>query len=92
MRRVCAANPNTVVVLSNGAPVLMPWIEEVGALVECYLGGQAGGAALADVLFGHVNPCGKLAETFPLAQHHICLLYTSPSPRDRQKSRMPSSA
>ena len=85
VHRVCAANPNTVVVLSNGAPVLMPWIEEVGALVECYLGGQAGGAALADVLFGHVNPCGKLAETFPLAQHHIAADANFPgSPRQVQ--------
>ena len=71
VRRVSAANPNTVVVLSNGSPVLMPWLDRVPALVEGYLGGQAGGAALADVLFGDVNPCGKLAETFPLAQKDI---------------------
>ena len=71
VRRVCAANPNTVVVLSNGAPVLMPWLDQVPALLEGYLGGQAGGLALADVLFGDVNPCGKLAETFPLAQKDV---------------------
>ena len=71
VRRVCAANPNTVVVLSNGAPVLMPWLDQAPALLECYLGGQAGGTALADVLFGQVNPCGKLAESFPLAQNDV---------------------
>ncbi|MCB1685321.1 MAG: glycoside hydrolase family 3 C-terminal domain-containing protein [Pseudomonadales bacterium] len=64
---VCAANPNTVVVLSNGAPVAMPWVNAPKAIVEGYLGGQAGGGAIADVVFGVVNPSGKLAETFPLA-------------------------
>ena len=68
---VCAANPNTVVVLSNGAPVEMPWVEAPAAIVEGYLGGQAGGAAVADILFGIVNPGGKLAETFPLRQSDV---------------------
>ena len=68
---VCAANPNTVVVLSNGAPVEMPWVAAPAAIVEGYLGGQAGGAAVADVLFGIVNPGGKLAETFPLRQSDV---------------------
>lgn len=60
-------NPNVVVVLSNGSPVCMPWAEQVPGIVEAYLSGQAGGGAMADVLFGKVNPSGKLAETFPLA-------------------------
>lgn len=64
--RVAEANPNTVVVLSNGAPVEMPWISEVKAVLEGYLGGQGCGGAAADVLFGMVNPSGKLAETFAL--------------------------
>lgn len=64
IRRVAAVNPRTIVVLSNGAPVEMPWIGEVKAVLEGYLGGQAGGGATADVLFGMVNPSGKLAETF----------------------------
>ena len=68
IRRVCAANPHTVVVLTNGAPVEMPWAEQPGAILECYLAGQAGGGAVADLLFGSANPCGKLAETFPLRQ------------------------
>jgi beta-glucosidase len=65
--RVMAANPRTVVVLSNGGVVLTtPWDLEVPALVEGWLGGQAGGGAVADVLFGLVNPSGRLAETIPL--------------------------
>ena len=55
-----------VVVLQNGAPVELPFVDQVGALLETYLGGQAGGSAVARVLFGEVNPSGKLAETFPL--------------------------
>lgn len=65
---VCEANPRTVVVLSNGAPVEMPWVERPAAILETYLGGQAGGTALADVLFGDVEPGGRLPETFPIAQ------------------------
>ncbi len=60
--RVC---PRVVVVLANGSPVEMPWIEQVPAILEGYLPGQAGGGAMADVLFGTINPSGKLAETFP---------------------------
>ena len=68
---VCAANPNTAVVLANGAPVEMPWVDKPKAILEGYLGGQAGGAALADLLFGRANPSGKLAETFPLRQADV---------------------
>ncbi|MFA6507098.1 MAG: glycoside hydrolase family 3 C-terminal domain-containing protein [Treponemataceae bacterium] len=64
---VAAAQPNTVVVLSNGAPIEMPWLSSVKAVLEGYLGGQASGGAIADILFGEANPCGKLAETFPAA-------------------------
>ena len=63
---VAEANPNTVVVLHNGAPVEMPWIGKVKAVLEAYLGGQAVGEAAVRVLFGDANPCGKLPETFPL--------------------------
>lgn len=55
-----------VVVLLNGSPVEMPWLSDVEALVEGYLGGQAGAGGLADILTGKVNPSGKLAETFPI--------------------------
>jgi len=55
-----------VVALSNGAPVEMPWIDQVSAVLECHLGGQAGGAALADIVTGVTEPGGRLAETFPV--------------------------
>ncbi len=57
---------NVVVVLSNGSPVAMPWIDGVDAILEGYLGGQAGAGAIVDILMGDVNPSGKLAETFPV--------------------------
>ena len=63
---VAGVNPNVVVVLSNGSPVEMPWEDRVKGILEGYLGGQAGGGAIADILTGRVNPSGKLAETFPL--------------------------
>lgn len=62
---VAAVSPKTVVVLSNGSPVEMPWLGKVDAVIEGYLGGQAWGGAMADILTGRVNPGGKLAETFP---------------------------
>ena len=71
IRAVCAANPKTIVVLANGAPVTMPWLEEAASVLEGYLGGQAGGGGIAQVLLGHQNPCGKLAETFPLALNDV---------------------
>ena len=67
IERVAAANPRTVVVLSNGAVVrTSPWDSSVPGLVEAWLLGQAGGSAITDVLFGRVNPSGRLAETIPL--------------------------
>lgn len=62
---VIDANPNTVVVLSNGGVVALPFAERVPAILEGWLLGQAGGAATADVLFGAVNPSAKLTETIP---------------------------
>ncbi|MCR2783448.1 glycoside hydrolase family 3 C-terminal domain-containing protein [Microbacterium sp. zg.B96] len=63
---VVAANPRTVVVLSHGGVVALPFRDQVPAIVEAWLLGQAGGGATADVLFGVVNPSGKLTETIPL--------------------------
>ncbi|MCR4895598.1 MAG: glycoside hydrolase family 3 C-terminal domain-containing protein [Lachnospiraceae bacterium] len=63
---VAAAQPNTVVVLSNGSPVTMPWIRNVKAVLEMYLGGETVGEATANLLFGRANPCGRLPETFPM--------------------------
>ncbi|OBA91930.1 glycosyl hydrolase [Mycobacteriaceae bacterium 1482268.1] len=62
---VVEANPKTVVVVSNGGVVALPFAESVPAIVEGWLLGQAGGGAIADVLFGDVNPSGKLTETIP---------------------------
>ncbi len=67
IKAVAQVQPHTVVVLNNGAPVAMSaWIDDVDAVLESWMMGQAGGEAIADVLFGRVNPCGKLAETLPL--------------------------
>ncbi|HBX69327.1 MAG TPA: glycosyl hydrolase, partial [Chloroflexi bacterium] len=59
-------NPHTVIVLNTGAPVHMPWIEHVPAMIQAWFGGQEMGNAIADVLFGLVNPSGKLPTTFPV--------------------------
>ena len=65
VREICAVNPNVAVVLHNGSPVEMPWIDQPKAVIEAYLGGQAIGAAVKDIIFGDVNPSGRLAESFP---------------------------
>ncbi len=65
--KIAEANPNTVVVLVGGAPVEMPWLSQVKAVLNMYLAGQAGGLAAAELLMGIVNPSGKLAESYPLA-------------------------
>ena len=62
---VIGAQPKTVVVLTNGSAVEMPWLAKARAVVEGWLTGQAGGAAMADVLTGKINPSGKLSESFP---------------------------
>ena len=63
---ITKVQPNTIVVLHNGAAVEMPWVNEVKGLIEAYLGGQAVGQAIVNILYGMVNPSGKLAETFPI--------------------------
>lgn len=63
---LAAVQPNLVVVLCNGAPIEMPWLDQTKGVLEAYLGGQALGGAVADLLFGDANPSGKLAETFPV--------------------------
>jgi beta-glucosidase len=66
IERLAQVHEKVVVVLSNGSPVEMPWASKVSAILEGYLGGQAGAGAIADILVGNVNPSGKLAETFPI--------------------------
>ena len=61
---VAAANPNTIVVLENGGPVSMPWAPNVKAILESWYPGIGGGQAIANILFGRVNPSGKLPVTF----------------------------
>jgi beta-glucosidase len=65
VRRVAAANPRTVVVVNSGAPVLMPWTQEVAAVLLTWFGGQEFGHALADVLLGDAEPGGRLPTTWP---------------------------
>lgn len=67
IRRVSEVNPKVAVVLCNGAPVVMPFLEQADAVLEAYLGGESGARAIAELLFGKANPSGKLAETFPRA-------------------------
>ena len=66
IEEVCKVNPNTVVVLFNGSPITMPWIDLPKAILEAYLPGESVGEAITDVLFGDVCPSGHLSETFPL--------------------------
>ena len=66
IEEILEVQKDVIVVLHNGSPVLMPWKDKVKGIIEAYLGGQAVGKATVNVLFGQVNPSGRLAETFPL--------------------------
>jgi beta-glucosidase len=70
IEEITKVQENVIVVLSNGSPVEMPWINSVKGVLEAYLGGQSVGSAIANLLFGKANPCGKLAETFPVHLSH----------------------
>lgn len=63
---VSRVNDNVIVVLEGGSPVEMPWADDVKAILNAYLGGQSVAPAIVDVLTGKANPCGKLAETYPI--------------------------
>ena len=71
LQAVAAVNPKIVVVLYSGSVVETPWLDNCQALLYAALGGQAGAGAVANALTGKVNPCGKLAETWPLAYADI---------------------
>ncbi|MET3663623.1 beta-glucosidase [Caulobacter sp. 1776] len=77
---VAAANPNTVVVLNTGAPVLMPWIDRVKAVLQMWYPGQRGGQATADLLAGRANPSGRLPVTFPATDNQTAVAQPERSP------------
>lgn len=66
IEQLCQTGKPVIVVLHNGSPVEMPWNAQVHGIIEAYLGGEGVGEAVMDILYGKANPCGKLAETFPL--------------------------
>jgi beta-glucosidase len=68
---VAAANPHTIVVLETGGPALMPWIDKVPGVVEAWYAGNGGAVALAHILFGDVNPSGRLPITFPVSESQL---------------------
>jgi beta-glucosidase len=78
VRRVAAANPRTIVVVNAGSPVLMPWLDEVPAVLLAWFPGQEGGHAIADVLLGHAEPGGRLPTTWPATEAGL----TSTTPVD----------
>ena len=76
VRAVLEANPNTIVAVNAGAPVAMPWADEVDSILLMYYPGQEGGHALADLLVGDVNPSGKLTVSWP----SVCCWLAKTSP------------
>lgn len=75
---VAAVNPRTVVVVNSGSPVLMPWLDRVGAVLLGWFGGQEFGAAVADILLGNEEPGGRLPTTWPAALEDVPVLNTTP--------------
>lgn len=71
VNRVAAANSHTIVVLENGDPVLMPWLDQVSAVLEAWYPGGRGGEAITNILFGDVNPSGKLPISFPKSESDL---------------------
>lgn len=71
VEQVAAANPHTIVVLETGSPALMPWANKVSGILEAWYAGSRGADAVANVLFGEVNPCAKLPITFPLQDSDV---------------------
>jgi beta-glucosidase len=78
VRQVAAVNPRTVVVVNAGMPVLMPWADQVAAVIYAWLPGQAMGEALADVLLGRAEPGGRLPVTLPAAEADCPVLHAVP--------------
>lgn len=87
VEQVAAANPHTIVVLETGSPALMPWANKVSAILEAWYAGSRGADAVANVLFGYVNPSAKLPITFPLRDADMPqLTVVEPPPSQRENS------
>jgi beta-glucosidase len=71
IEQVAAANPHTIVVLETGGPVTMPWLDKVNSVLEVWFAGSRGGDAVANIIFGDVNPSGKLPVTFPKSESDL---------------------
>jgi beta-glucosidase len=85
--QVAAANPHTIVVLESGSPVTMPWVDAPAAILEAWYGGSDGANAVGNVLFGTVNPTGKLPNTFPKSEADLPhLTITMPPPASQRPS------
>ena len=82
VRRVAAANPNTVVVVNSGMPVLMPWADQVAAVIQVWFPGQAFGEALAETLLGIAEPAGRLPITIPREEKDSPVLRARPEAGD----------
>ena len=82
VRRVAAANPNTIVVVNSGMPVLMPWADQVAAVIQVWFPGQAFGEALAETLLGIVEPAGRLPITIPREEADSPVLRARPEAGD----------
>ena len=83
IQNILQANENTVIVLNNGTPILMSdWIDSVPAVIEAFYPGQEGGNALADILFGDINPSGKLPMTFPKKREDTPVADTYPGKKE----------
>jgi beta-glucosidase len=87
--KVAAANPHTVVVLETGGPVTMPWAGQVNSILEAWYAGSKGSDAVANVLFGEVNPSGKLPVTFPRSDADLPHPQIVKPPRDSAEPNHP---
>src|SRR3954470_17390506 len=92
IKAVAAANPNTVVVLTTGGPMLMPWLGQVKGVLQAWFPGQEEGNAIAALLFGDVNPSGKLPQTFPKSQADLPTKTQSQYPGVNDKNGIPRAA
>jgi beta-glucosidase len=93
IKQVASANSHTIVVLENGDPVLMPWLGSVKAVLESWYPGQRGGEAIANILFGEVNPSGKLPISFPKSEAdlpHLTIPAPPPSEKPTSDDLMPA--